>query len=114
MSKVLPGRTFDCQLDEFTIKLRVLSGEDGERVNELVKQSAGSPTPEQRDELYGLCIAAWPWEGSIRSVLNDTECWRLIGACLEGSSLTADERKKFGSQSWWSERKSATTAQSVN
>lgn len=113
MSKVFPDRTFDCQLEDMAFKLRVLSGESGERVDEIVKQlsNPATATKELRDELYGMCIVSWPWDGTLRSVLNDNECWRLVGACLEGSKLTAEERKKFVSQSWCSEKKSATTDQ---
>lgn len=108
MSKITP-RTFECEHDEMQFRLKVLSGEEGERVDELVKQLQTSPTPEARDELFAACIVSYPWEGSLRSVLNDTECWRLVGACIAGSKLTADERKKLGSQSTSSAVNSAST-----
>jgi hypothetical protein len=98
MSKITP-RTFECEHDGMTFTLRVLSGEDGERVNELRDSLIKEGSKELRDELYALCIVSYPWEGTLRSVLNDTECWRLIAACIAGSKLTGAERKKLGSQS---------------
>lgn len=112
MSKITP-RSFECEQDGMVFRLKVLSGDDGERVDELIKQLRTAPTPELRDELYALCIVSRPFDEPLRSVLNDTECWRLIGTCIEGSKLTADERKKFGSQSTFSAEKSANTEQAA-
>jgi hypothetical protein len=95
MSKLIAGRTYPVVFDEWTIELRVLSGELADRLNQITKEFAANPSTELRDEAYAITVASWPWEGSLRSVLTDRECWQLVAKAIEGASLTADERKKF-------------------
>jgi hypothetical protein len=95
MSKLIAGRTYPVLFDEWTIELRVLSGELADRLNQITKEFAKTSTVELRDEAYAITVASWPWEGSLRSVLTDRECWQLVAKAIEGASLTADERKKF-------------------
>lgn len=95
MSKLIPGRTFPIDYADYRFELRVLSGEASDRLREITTSEV---TPEVRDEAYGLAIAKWPWDGSLRSVLQDKECWELVAKAIEGSALSVDERKKFVSQ----------------
>lgn len=100
MSKLISGRTFPVLFEGYEIQLRVLSGEADDLVAELARSFA---TATDRKEVFRqsieLCVASWPWEGSLRSVLTDRECWDLIGMAREGAALTPDERKKFVSPS---------------
>lgn len=106
MSKLLAGRTFDCEYEGEVFSLRVLSGELQDRLSAITK----APTPDARDEAFGMCVAKWPWEGSLRSVLSDRDCWALVAKAIEGTSLTADERKKFVSQPTLPAEESASTS----
>jgi len=110
MSKLKAGRTFAYQLESQrgdpeadTFSLMVLSGEANERIAEITsewKAASGDRVKikELQDEAISLTIASWPWEGTLRSVLTDTEVWELISASITGARLSADERKKFVSQ----------------
>ena len=99
MSKLKAGRTFDCEYEGDVFKLRVMSGDDVDRYNELLSEyQLGKDAKERQriiQELLSITVAAWPWEGSIRSVLNDGDLWQLIGASMRGAHLSPDERKKF-------------------
>ena len=107
MSKLIAGRTYPYQLqsqrgqeDADTFELRVLSGEVNERLGDITsswKDSLGDKAKikELQDEAISLAVAKWPWEGTLRSVITDSEVWELIGAAITGARLSADERKKF-------------------
>lgn len=102
VSKLRAGRTFDFAYEGDTFQLKVMSGEDVDRYSELVehfKQSTDQATRKTiMQELIELTVAKWPWEGTLRSVANDGDCWQLIGAAMRGAHLSEDERKKLGSQ----------------
>ena len=107
MSKLKAGRSFPYQLtsqrgqpDADTFELRVLSGESNERLGEITsdwKSAIGDKAKikDLQDEAISLAVASWPWEGTLRSVITDSEVWELIGAAITGARLSADERKKF-------------------
>lgn len=106
MSKLKAGRTFEyklqserCDPESDVFLIKVLSGEADEKVSDLCKQFVAEAVIENKKAIVGelieITIEAWPWEGSLRSVLTDRECWELIGAAREGAALTVDERKKF-------------------
>jgi hypothetical protein len=103
MSKLVPGRTFPVLQDGVEFQIKVLSGLDSDKLDDITAEiRAGSVDKKRAIELLSaaleICVAAWPWEGELRSVLTNRECWQLIGSAIEGASLTADERKKFVSQ----------------
>lgn len=106
MSKLRAGRTYPYVLESYrgdseedVFELRVLSGESNQQISEIAQRNRSASDAAGRvdtlNEAILLTVASWPWEGSLRSVLTDRECWELVGAACEGASLTADERKKF-------------------
>jgi hypothetical protein len=103
MSKLVPGRTFPVVQDGIEFQLKVLSGLDSDRLDDITAEIRAGAVDKKRgvellNSALAICVAAWPWDGDIRSVLTNRECWQLIGSAIEGASLTADERKKFVSQ----------------
>ena len=99
MSKLLAGRTFDYVLDGETFKLAVLSGLQSSEIDQLIadyKSEDHSVKLSSLKAMTALAIKGGPYDGDPMETLTRHECWLLIGAAIEGSALTADERKKFG------------------
>lgn len=108
MSKLRAGRTFDYQLEADrgegeVFQLRVLSGEQSDLLAEICSQFRSETEKDKRTALFAealqLAVVAWPWDGTLRSVLTDRECWELVAGAQLGAALTPEERKKFVSPS---------------
>jgi len=89
------------EVTEPQFMLRVLSADDSDRLTDMrheyvERANDDKRRRELRNDMVAFCVVKCNVSDEpLTSILTDLECWELITGAILGSSMSADERKKF-------------------